>query len=208
VNIFRANSSAFRVIVTAGLVAIISPLVLAEGSDIALKIVNMKKVIERSSNKQEKAKAWLQIQHLASQCRDQISGSTQKGCTYSCTDGLKMPSGCPGADCLSATVSAGVGLHCSEPDGVLASTEGYEKYLEYWPDGPNADEAEFESTLDRRYGWTFPSTVEEEKVHVTELKAFLKKYPTTPLRQRCEELIDMYSSYIKQGKTPADDGAD
>jgi hypothetical protein len=73
--------------------------------------------------------------------------------------------------------SLGVGVEWCEPGGSWAArSEGYEKYLTLWPDGPEADEAWWKGRVE---GWCgdYEGTAEEDRDMIATYAAFLKAFP-------------------------------
>ena len=71
----------------------------------------------------------------------------------------------------------GVGVEWCEPGGNWAArSEGYEKYLTLWPDGPEADEAWWNGRVE---GWCgdYEGTADEDRQTIATYAAFLKAFP-------------------------------
>jgi uncharacterized protein YecE (DUF72 family) len=133
------------------------------------------KQISDAASNQQKAKAWIALN------RDAVKFSAKMNRSFPHSRIIQGDRTEPqAAESLAEQATAfGVRIYFCEPDGAwAASNEGYFKYLELWPTGPDADEAAWMGPAGNQSGCgDFEGSPEELQDLVTKNRSFLSQFP-------------------------------
>jgi len=95
----------------------------------------------------------------------------------------------------------GVSLDVCEPSRLWdAGTQGYEKYLQLFPGGPQADEAWWKGRLSNgpRCG-DFEGSPEEYRELIEKYSEFVKRFPHSEFVPRARQRLDEYRKELQTG---------
>jgi hypothetical protein len=131
----------------------------------AAQIESMRSIrseIDRATDNPSRARGWLKLNQTADELPAYFDSSR---------------------DAKSALAKAekfGISFPWCEPDGQpFAGSEGYARYLQLWPDGPDADQAWWRKNIDVGCG-DFEGTAEEYAGLEKTYSDFLRRFPNSP----------------------------
>ncbi|HTC94984.1 MAG TPA: outer membrane protein assembly factor BamD [Terriglobales bacterium] len=154
--------------------------------------------ITHASTNQEKAKAWLAMNHEAVK----FAGEMNRVFPNSSIQGDKIDP--PEAQKLAEkATSYGVRVDFCEPGTDWgANNEGYLKYLELWPDGPDADEATWMGPAgNQSFCGDFEGSVEELQEIIQQNQRFIQQFPNSHFTPEAKErLADAQKMLAEQMK--------
>jgi len=142
--------------------------------------------IAHATTNQEKAKAWLAMNHEAVKFAEEMNH------VFPHTDihGDKIDP--PEAQKLvQQATSYGVRVDfCEIGDDWGANNEGYRKYLELWPDGPDADEATWMGPVgNQSFCGDFEGSVEELQQIIQQNQQFIAQFPNSRFTPEAKERL-------------------
>jgi hypothetical protein len=88
--------------------------------------------------------------------------------------------------------------YCEIGTDFAASFEGYQNYLQLWPDGPNADEAYWKAKVEANGCGDFEGTVEEYQQGIARYSEFLKCYPSSSYAVRAKSQLEAYQAGLRE----------
>jgi hypothetical protein len=155
--------------------------------------------IAEARTNQERAQAWLALNHEAVKFAEQMN----RAFPNTSIRGDKITP--PEAQRLSEQASSyGVRIDFCEPGGDWgANNEGYFKYLELWPDGPDADLATWMGPLgNQSFCGDFEGTVEELQEIIRLNRQFIAKFPGSRFASEAKQrLADAQKMLAREQQT-------
>ncbi|HZR27474.1 MAG TPA: outer membrane protein assembly factor BamD [Terriglobales bacterium] len=155
--------------------------------------------IAHASTNQEKATAWLAMNREAVKFAQEMNrafpNSTIHGATVEPAEAEKL---------AQQATSYGVRVEfCEIGDDWGANNEGYLKYLELWPDGPDADEATWMGPVgNQSFCGDFEGSVEELQEIIQKNQSFIAQFPKSRFTPEAKErLADAQKMLAEQMKT-------
>ena len=132
--------------------------------------------IARAATNQEKAKAWLALNHEAVKFAEAMN----RAFPHSRIHGDRIEPQAAQRLAQKAT-SYGVRIAFCEPDADWgANNEGYFKYLELWPNGPDADEATWMGPVgNQSFCGDFEGSIEELQEIIQHNQHFISQFPNS-----------------------------
>ena len=159
------------------------------------------KQISAASANQEKAKAWLALN------RDAVKFAAEMNQEFPHTSIRGDRVEPQAADDLAEEVTVyGVRVFFCEPSGAwAASNEGYFKYLELWPTGPDADEGAWMGPAGNQAGCgDFEGSPEELQDMILKNQAFITRFPHSRFAAEAKErLAYAQKALAAHGEPPA-----
>lgn len=144
---------------------------------------------------EEKARRWLELNRKAKKFGEEMNAAfpetSIKGDTIS-------PAG---AQQLAQTATSyGVRVEFCEPGGNWAAdNQGYFKYLELWPHGPEADEATWMGPVGTgSFCGDSEGSAEELKEYIAQRKQFLQNFPNSRLAAQAKQDITAAQTQLEQ----------
>ena len=163
------------------------------------KLQALAEKITHASTNQEKAKAWLAMNHEAVK----FAAEMNRVFPNSSIHGDKIDP--PEAQKLAEkATSYGVRVDFCEPGADWgANNEGYLKYLELWPDGPDADEATWMGPVgNQSFCGDFEGSVEELQEIIQQNQRFIQQFPNSRFTPEAKErLADAQKMLAEQMKS-------
>ncbi len=163
------------------------------------KLQALAQKIAHASTNQEKAKAWLAMNHEAVKFAEEMN----RAFPHTDIHGDKIDP--PEAQKLAQqATSYGVRVEfCEIGDHWGANNEGYLKYLELWPDGPDADEATWMGPVgNQSFCGDFEGSVEELQEIIQQNQRFIAQFPNSRfIPEAKERLADAQKMLAEQTKT-------
>jgi hypothetical protein len=173
------------------------------------KMKAVSKEIQGSSKNSIKAAKWLELQHLAQEIAraeeaDPTAVNARRCSTYQSYQKLNFhhPGEEPNCadDVLTLASQLGISFHFYDPAATFeVGNEGYKAYLQYWPDGPDADEAEYQSKFNTRL---YPSTLGEIQNLIKEMNEFILKFPKSRFKKDVQDQIKSWQEQYNSGQVP------
>jgi hypothetical protein len=144
--------------------------------------------ITASQDDHQKALLWLSLNRKAKQFADQMNA------TFPDTNLQGDKVSPPNAQKLAQEATS-YGVHieyCEMSAKWSADNQGYLKYLELWPEGPDADESTWMGPMQHAaFCGDFEGSVEELRENIAQQKQFLERFPNSRFaRQAKQELAD------------------
>jgi len=152
--------------------------------------------INSAQNAQVKAEAWLNMNRKADflvQRMNEIEPLSKDSVHTTPTAGLIRIAGKSKA--LGIPVS-----FCEIGQGWTANPAGYEKYLQLWPDGPNADEAFWKSKVEASGCGDFEGSVEEYEEGIRLYRDFIERFPSSSYVQQAKSQVEIYEKGLLEEK--------
>jgi hypothetical protein len=166
------------------------------------KLQTQAQKIARATTNQEKAKTWLALNHEAVK----FAGEMNRAFPHSSIHGDKISP--PEAQKLAEqATSYGVRIDFCEPGADWgANNEGYFKYLELWPDGPDADEATWMGPVgNQSFCGDFEGSVEELQEIIQLNQRFITQFPNSRFAPEAKErLADAQKMLAQQQQSQKD----
>ncbi len=150
------------------------------------KLQTQAQKIAHATTNQEKAKAWLALNHEAVKFAVEMN----RAFPHPSIHGDKISP--PEAQKLAEqATSYGVRVDfCEIGDDWGANNEGYLKYLELWPDGPDADEATWMGPMrNQSFCGDFEGSVEELQEIVQLNQQFITQFPNSRFTPEAKERL-------------------
>lgn len=88
--------------------------------------------------------------------------------------------------------------YCEIGTDFAASFVGYEKYLQLWPEGPNADEAYWKSKVEANACGDFEGSIEEYQDGITRYSEFIKRFPSSSLIPHAKSQLEAYQAGLRE----------
>jgi hypothetical protein len=151
--------------------------------------------IAHAPTKGEKARAWLELNHQAKKFAEEMNAAFPdtmiQGENISPLESQQIA--------RSAT-SYGVRIDFCEPSGHWAAdNQGYFKYLELWPNGPEADEASWMGPLgNASFCGDSEGSAEELREFIAQRKEFLQKFPNSRLAVQAKQDITTAQGQLQE----------
>ncbi|HTD21674.1 MAG TPA: outer membrane protein assembly factor BamD [Terriglobales bacterium] len=166
------------------------------------KLQTQAQKIARATTNQEKAKTWLALNHEAVKFAREMN----RAFPHSSIHGDKISP--PEAQKLAEqATSYGVRIDFCESGGDWgANNEGYFKYLELWPDGPDADEATWMGPVgNQSFCGDFEGSVEELQEIIQLNQRFITQFPNSRFAPEAKErLADAQKMLAQQQQSQKD----
>jgi hypothetical protein len=150
--------------------------------------------ITASQDDHQKALLWLSLNRAAKQFADQVNATfpdtTLQGDRVSPPNAQKL---------AQEATSYGVRIdYCEVSAKWSADNQGYLKYLELWPGGPDADESTWMGPMQNgAFCGDFEGSVEELQENIAQRKQFLKRFPNSRFAgQAKQELTDSEAQLV------------
>jgi hypothetical protein len=173
----------------------------APPSDLQLSLKKLEaqaQKIAQATSSQEKAKGWLVLNQLAAKFGEQMN----RAFPHTTIHGDKIDP--PQAQRLAQqATSYGVKVDfCEIGDDWGAGNEGYLKYLELWPKGPEADEATWMGPMgNQSFCGDFEGSAEELQEIISQNQRFIAQFPgsrhTTEANERLADAQKMLAELQK-----------
>ena len=150
------------------------------------KLQALSQRIVHATTNQEKAKTWLELNHeavkFAAEMNRAFPGSSIHGDKISPPEAAKF---------AQEATSYGVRVDFCEPGADWgANNEGYLKYLELWPDGPDADEATWMGPVgNQSFCGDFEGSPEELQETIQLNRRFIAQFPNSRFTPRAKEVL-------------------
>ncbi len=151
--------------------------------------------LESAHHAHEKAEAWLAFQVSVEQLVKALPKNTPFDvCEDENTEDVKRS--CPGADIVMQARKLGAHIYYNGAGEAYGTTdEGWRKYLEHWPDGPNADEAWWHVNVepkctDECSTEAIGDPAESDAMRYAE---FIERFPNSKLRSLGERRIKEFA---------------
>jgi hypothetical protein len=151
--------------------------------------------IKTSRDDQGKTRLWLTLNHAAKQFADHLQATFPN----TTIQGDKI-SPARAQELAHQASSYGVRVEfCEMAARWSADNQGYEKYLELWPDGPEADESTWMGPMGNgAYCGDFEGSVEELQQTITQHKAFLKHFPKSRFATQAKQELLASEAQLKE----------
>lgn len=145
---------------------------------------------------QDKARTWLELNREAKKFGDAMNAAFPE----TQISGDKITPAEAQAFAKAAT-SYGVRVEFCEPGGNWAAdNQGYFKYLELWPDGPDADEATWMGpTGNGSFCGDSEGSVEELQEFISQRKSFLQRFPNSRFADQARKDISDATDQLAHG---------
>lgn len=163
------------------------------------KLQSLSQKIARAGTNQEKAKGWLALNHEAVKFAEEMN----RAFPHTTIHGDKITP--PEAQKIAQqATSYGVRVDfCEIGADWGANAEGYFKYLELWPDGPDADEATWMGPAgNQSFCGDFEGSVEELQEIIQQNQHFIAQFPnsrfTPEAKQRLTDAQKMLAEQQSQ----------
>jgi hypothetical protein len=151
--------------------------------------------LDSARSQHDQADAWFDLQIAAI-----AFGQTNGPLTFD------MSPSTPAAQRAASASALGIEVARCDPANIwTARTTGYERYLEFWPDGPRADEAAWQSRVWRWCG-DFEASVEEWEDLLSRLSTFLTDFPRSRHAPEAAQLALEARARVALARAAADGG--
>lgn len=157
--------------------------------------------IAKAPSNEEKARAWLELNRQAKKVGEEMNaafpGTTIQGDKISPAEAQEM---------AQSATSYGVRIDYCEPGGNWAAdNQGYIKYLELWPNGPEADEATWMGPMgNASFCGDSEGSAEELRQFIAQRQQFLEKFPSSKFAaQAKQDVMDAQTQLqeaLKEGR--------
>jgi hypothetical protein len=96
----------------------------------------------------------------------------------------ELKASCPGFELVASAYAAGMSItYCAPGEGYLRASTGWERYLELWPQGPEADVAWWNVHIEP------PCCDECTPESLEPYRDFIRRFPASQLRLRAEQRL-------------------
>ena len=144
---------------------------------------------------EEKARGWLELNRKARKFGEEMNtafpGTTIQGDKISPAEAQKI---------AQTATSYGIRVDFCEPGGNWAAdSQGYFKYLELWPLGPDADEATWMGPVgNASFCGDSEGSAEELKAFITQRKQFVQQFPNSRFAAQAKQEIADAQAQLEQ----------
>jgi hypothetical protein len=151
--------------------------------------------IAHAPTNEEKARGWLELNRKARKLGEEMNtafpGTTIQGDKISPAEAAKI---------AQTATSYGVRVDFCEPGGNWAAdSQGYFKYLELWPLGPDADEATWMGPVgNASFCGDSEGSAEELKAFTTQRKQFVQQFPNSRFAAQAKQEIADAQAQLEQ----------
>lgn len=159
------------------------------------KLATLAQNITKTSTNEEKARGWLDLNRQAKKCGEEMNvafpNTTISGDKISPREAQQL---------AQTATSYGVRIDYCEPGGHWAAdNQGYFKYLELWPNGPDADEATWMGPVGNgAFCGDSEGSAEELQEFITQRKQFLQKFPNSRYTAQAKQEITEAQTQLEQ----------
>jgi hypothetical protein len=89
---------------------------------------------------------------------------------------------------------------CEIGEGWVADPAGYEKYLQLWPAGANADEAFWRSRVEANGCGDFEGSIEEYEEGIKMYRGFIERFPSSSYMPEAKSQVAAYEKGLEEAK--------
>jgi hypothetical protein len=153
-----------------------------------------------------RAEEWMQVQDAADHFVRALPST--KGSHCGDASSADVAADCPGTDLVKEASGLGISIpYCGSRESWLETVSGYQQYLKFWPNGPDADQAYWKvmveppccddcaASLSDTPGKYTPA---ELRQRIAAYSAFVKRFPASSLRSDAEAKINRYKDLLSQ----------
>ena len=158
-------------------------------------LATLAKQIAQAPSNDGKAQTWLELNRQAKKFADRMNSAfpdtSISGDKISPAEAQKF---------AQTATSYGVRVDFCEPAGHWAAdNQGYYKYLELWPNGPEADVATWMGPVgNASFCGDSEGSAEELKAFIAQRQQFLKKFPNSRFEQQAKQQIADMQAQLEQ----------
>ena len=158
-------------------------------------LATLAQTIAKTSTNEEKAQSWLELNRQAKKLGADMNAAfpdtTIKGNTISPPEAQQF---------AQSATSYGVRVDFCEPGGNWAAdNQGYFKYLDLWPNGPEADEATWMGPMgNAAFCGDSEGSTEELRDFIAHRKHFLQKFPNSRFAAQARQDIKAAQAQLQE----------
>ncbi len=151
--------------------------------------------ITNAPSHEEKARGWLELNRQAKRFGEEMNAAfpdtSIQGDTISPAEAQQL---------AHTATSHGVRIDfCESAGSWAADNQGYIKYLELWPDGPEADEATWMGPIgNASFCGDSEGSAEELKEFIAQRKQFLHKFPNSRFAEQAKQDITEAQAQLQE----------
>jgi hypothetical protein len=147
------------------------------------------------STKEVQARAWLELNHQAKKFAEKMNAAFPD--TTINRDKISPEEA---QQLARSATSYGVRIDFCEPSGSWAAdNQGYFKYLELWPKGPEADEATWMGPMgNASFCGDSEGSADELREFIAQRQQFLQKFPDSPLAVQAKQDITAAQAQLQE----------